>query len=147
MNVITTLQEKRQERQIKYERSVLKDLSINVLKERVQKYFGSFRLTSSLLMNSGIQEACYDVALESYLLGANLSKFGAHGESMADVKKRCHSEEKHLIDTLYNFFLYWSTVEDGVLSESLYYLCEQYVDVWWMEGYEKGQRRHKLRLH
>ncbi|NHM33410.1 YbaK family protein [Neobacillus terrae] len=147
MNLITTLQEKRKERQIKYERSVLKDLSINVLKERVQKYFGSFRLTSSLLMNSGIQEACYDVALESYLLGANLSKFGVYGESVTEVKRRCTSEEKHLIDTLYNFFLYWSTEEDGVLSESLYYLCEQYVEVWWMEGFEKGKKRQKLRLH
>ncbi|WML50258.1 YbaK family protein [Neobacillus sp. PS3-34] len=147
MNVITTFKEKRQQKQMKYERSVLKDLSVTQLKERVQTYFGSFRLTSGLLMNAGIEEACYDVALEAYLLGANLSKFGYHGESPDDVKKRCYREEKHLIDTLYNFFLYWGSGDEGVLSESLYYLCEQYVHVWWMEGYQKGQKRHKLRLH
>ena len=31
-------------------------------------------------MNSGIEEACYDVAIEAYLLGANMSRFGFYGE-------------------------------------------------------------------
>lgn len=147
MKVITSFKEKKREKQIKYERSVLKDLSTNLLKERVQHYFGSNRIASSFIMNSGIEEACYDVALEAYLLGAKLSKFGYYGENMDEVKKRCFHEEKHLIDTLYNFFLYWGGEEEGTLSESLYYMCEQYVSVWWREGYEKGERRHKLRLH
>lgn len=147
MTVITTFKEKRREKQIKYERSVLKELSINTLKERVRQYFGSTRITSNLIMNSGIEEACYDVALEAYLLGAKFSKFGYYGEDMESVRTRCFHEEKHLVDTLYNFFLLWGNGDEGVMSESLYYLCEQYVHVWWREGFEKGQRRHKLRLH
>lgn len=147
MTVITTFKEKRREKQIKYERSVLRDLSINTLKERVRQYFGSTKIASSLIMNSGVEEACYDVALEAFLLGAKFSKFGYHGESMEQVRMRCFNEEKHLIDTLFNFLLYWGNGEEGVMSESLYYHCEQYVHVWWREGYEKGQRRHKLRLH
>lgn len=147
MTVITTFKEKRREKQIKYERSVLKELSINTLKERVQQYFGSTRIASSLIMNSGIEEACYDVALEAYLLGAKFSKFGYYGEDMESVRARCFREEKHLADTLFNFLLYWGNGDEGVMSESLYYLCEQYVHVWWREGFDKGQRRHKLRLH
>ena len=147
MNVITTFKEKHREKQIKYERSVLKDLSIKMLKERVQQYFGSTRITSNFIMNTGIEEACYDVALEAYLLGAKFSKFGYHGEDLEEVRMRCFKEEKHLIDTLYNFLLYWGHGEEGAMSESLYYLSEQYVHVWWREGYEKGQMRHKLRLH
>ncbi|MCH6269336.1 MULTISPECIES: YbaK family protein [Neobacillus] len=147
MTVITTFKEKRREKQIKYERSVLRDLSINTLKERVRQYFGSTKFASSLIMNSGVEEACYDVALEAFLLGAKFSKFGYHGESMEQVRMRCFNEERHLIDTLFNFLLYWGNGEEGVMSESLYYHCEQYVHVWWREGYEKGQRRHKLRLH
>lgn len=147
MNVITTLKEKQREKQINYERSVLRDLSINLLKERVKHFFGSSRIASSMVMNTGIEEACYDVALEAYLLGAKFSKFGYYGESLEDVQKRCYHEEKHLMDTLYNFLLYWGGEEEGAMSESLYYMCEQYVRVWWQEGYEKGQRRHKLRLH
>ncbi|MFK9094929.1 YbaK family protein [Bacillus salipaludis] len=147
MTVITTLKEKRREKQIKYERSVLKELSINTLKERVRQYFGSTKIASSFVMNTGIEEACYDVALEAFLLGAKFSKFGYYGEDMEAVRLRCFKEEKHLIDTLYNFLLYWGNGEEGTMSESLYYLCEQYIHVWWREGYEKGQRRRKLRLH
>lgn len=147
MNVITTLKEKQQEKKIKYERSVLKDLSLSKLKERVKQYFGSSRLVSSLIMNTGIEEACYDVALEAFLLGATYSKFGYYGEKIEDAKSRCYYEEKHLIDTLYNFLLYWGTVDEVALNESLYYLVEQYIDVWWREGFEKGERRLKLRLH
>lgn len=147
MTVITTFKEKRREKQIKYERSVLRELSIQTLKERVQHYFGSSRIVSSLIMNSGIEEACYDIALEAYLLGAKFSKFGYYGEDMEKVRLRCFYEEKHLIDTLYNFLLYWGHGQEGIMSEALYYNCEQYVHVWWLEGYEKGQRRHKLRLH
>jgi hypothetical protein len=147
VTVITTFKEKRREKQIKYERSILKELSINTLKERVRQYFGSTRIASSMVMNSGIEEACYDVALEAYLLGAKFSKFGYYGEDMETVRARCFREEKHLADTLFNFLLYWGNGDEGVMSESLYYLCEQYVHVWWREGFEKGQRRHKLRLH
>lgn len=147
MTVITSFKEKRREKQIKYERSVLRDLSINTLKERVRHYFGSTKIASSFVMNAGIEEACYDVALEAFLLGAKFSKFGYYGEGIDEVRLRCLKEEKHLIDTLYNFLLYWGNGEEGTMSESLYYLCEQYIHVWWREGYEKGQRRHKLRLH
>lgn len=55
-------------------------------------------------MHAGVEEACYDVALEAYLLGAKFSKFGYYGEDIDEVKKRCYKEEKHLIDTLFNFF-------------------------------------------
>ena len=147
MNVITSFVEKRRAKQVKYEKSVLRDISVKTLRERVQHYFGSSRLTQSLLMNTGIEEACYDVAIEAFLLGANLSRFGYYGEQAQQVKLRCRDEEKHLADTLYNFLLYWGNGEEGVMSESLYYLCEQYVDSWWIDGFHKGERRIKLKLH
>ncbi len=147
LNVITTFKEKKREKQIKYERSILRELSIKILKERVRHYFGSSRLTSSLVMNEGIEEACYDVAIEAYLLGAKFSRFGYYGEAMNEARERCHKEEKHIVDTLYNFFLYWAGGDEGIQSESLYYLCEQYVDSWWREGYQRGEKRYKLKMH
>ncbi|HYK72439.1 MAG TPA: YbaK family protein [Pseudoneobacillus sp.] len=147
MNVITTLKDKRRDKQIKYERTVLRDLSINMLKASVQRLFGSTRFTQNLLLQTGIEEACYDVAIEAFLLGAKYSRFGYYGESMESIHQRCETEEKHLIDTLYNFLLYLGSFDEGVYSESLYYLCEQYVGEWWGEGFRKGERRHKLRLH
>jgi hypothetical protein len=147
LNVITTFTEKRRQKQMKYERSVLREVNIEELKRKVQEYFGSTRLTAGLFKNPGILEACYDVALESYLLGANLSKFAQSGEAIESTLNRCKPEETHLIDTLYNFLLYWGAGEEGFYSEALYFQCEQYVRSWWMAGYENGRRRYKLRLH
>ncbi|WP_338473130.1 YbaK family protein [Niallia sp. XMNu-256] len=147
MNVITTFIEKKREKQMKYEKSVLREISVKTLKERVQHYFGASRFTQSMIMHSGIEEACYDVAIEAFLLGANMSRFGYYGEEATDVKLRCQHEEKHLIDTLYNFLLYWGGSQEGVLSESLNYQCEQYVNSWWLDGFHKGERRIKLKLH
>jgi hypothetical protein len=147
VNVITTFVEKKRAKQLKYEKSVLREISVKMLKERVQQYFGSSQLTQSLIMNSGIEEACYDVAIEAFLLGANMSRFGYYGEQAQEVKLRCQQEEKHFVDTLYNFLLYWANGEEGIMSESLYAQCEQFVNSWWLEGFHKGERRIKLKLH
>ncbi|PLT31363.1 YbaK family protein [Peribacillus deserti] len=147
MNVITTLKEKQREKQVKYERKVLRELSIDQLKKRVQQQFGHNRLFQ-LSFSQVLEEGCYDVAIEAYLLGAHFSKFGYYGENIASVKNRCRAEEKHLIDTLFNFVLYWGKAEQqDYVSESLYYECEQYVDSWWNDGFQKGQKMYKLRLH
>ncbi|WP_026693515.1 YbaK family protein [Peribacillus kribbensis] len=147
MNVITTLKEKQREKQVKYERKVLRELSIEQLKKRVQEQFGHNRLFS-LSFSQVLEEGCYDVAIEAYLLGAHFSKFGYHGESMESVKERCQKDEKHLIDTLFNFLLYWGKAEaQDYISESLYYECERYVELWWLDGFEKGQKMYKMRLH
>lgn len=149
MTLIETFTEKQREKQIKYERTVLRDLSIQMLKNSVKNHFGSSRIASSVLMKSGMEEACYDVAIEAYLLGARMSRFGYFGEQMLQVQARCVDERKHLTDTLYNFILYWGygMMDEGIHSESLFYMCEQYVDTWWCEGFQKGERRYKLRLH
>ena len=146
MNVITSFAEKKRMKQVNYEKSVLREISLKILKERVKQYFGSFRFTQSLVMNRGIEEACYDVAIEAYLLGAGLSRFGLYGEE-ANRLSCAVGMRKSIVDTLYNFMLYWGDGDEGVMSESLYYLCEQYINSWWMDGFYKGEKRIKLRLH
>lgn len=118
-----------------------------MLKDRVKQYFGHTDFFRSGVYHQGIEEACYDVAIEAYLLGAHFSRFGYYGESAEEVRNRCKKEEKHLMDTLYNFLLYLGKGFEAVYSESLYYTCEQYVLSWWLEGFETGKRRHKLKLH
>ena len=146
MAVITSFDIKKREKQIKYERAVLKEISVKELKEKVTRYFGSSNLTSSVLMNTGIEEACYDVAIEAFLLGANYSKFSEYGEDIQVIKNRCREEDTHLKETLFHFLLYWGS-EEGNRNESLLYLCEQFIDEWWFEGFSKANKRRKLRLH
>ncbi|MFT4415763.1 YbaK family protein [Fredinandcohnia humi] len=147
MNVITTFKEKRKEKQITYERKMLRELSLEGLKKNVSETFGSYFRMGTML-GSAIEEGCLDVAIEAYLLGAKYSRFGYYGESVDEVKKRCYQYEKNLIDALYEFICYWGHIGDnGFVNESLYYACEHYVDYWWMEGFRKGEKRYRLKLH
>lgn len=147
MNVITTLREKQKTKQVKYDRKILRELSIETLKARVQEFLATDRVAGAHF-NDVLEEACYDVAIEAFLLGANYSKFSSYGESRETVRYRCRNEEKHITDTLFNFILYWGKVGDNdIYNESLYYRCEGYVGAWWKEGFEKGEKRRKMRLH
>lgn len=147
MNVITTFKEKRKEKQITYERKMLRELSLEGLKKNVSETFGSYFRIGTML-GSAIEEGCLDVAIEAYLLGAKYSRFSYYGESLEDVKKRCYQYEKNLIDALYEFICYWGHIGDhGFVNESLYYSCEHYVTYWWMEGFQKGEKRYRLKLH
>ena len=146
-NVILTFREKKREKQLKYERRVLKEITPKLLKEKFQTFM-STQHQLGITFSQILEEGCYDVAIEAYLLGANYSKFGYYGESAEDAKARCYNEEKHLIDTMYNFILYWGKVSNfDLYSDSLLYQCERYVDSWWREGFAKGEKRYKLRLH
>ncbi|MCA1032799.1 YbaK family protein [Bacillus timonensis] len=147
MNVITTFKEKRKEKQVKYERKMLRELSLEILKKKANECFGQFFQTGTMFAAS-LEDGCVDVAIESYLLGAKYSKFGYYGETYESVKDRCYMEEKHLVDILYDFLLYWGNIGDNnFVNESLYYACEQYVAYWWKEGFTKGEKRYRLRLH
>ncbi|MES8790486.1 DUF2521 family protein, partial [Cutibacterium acnes] len=69
-NIDTSFLTRRRERQIKFERSVLRELSLAILKKSVQNYFAGLLTNSGLLFDQVIEEGCYDVALEVYLLGS-----------------------------------------------------------------------------
>ncbi|TKJ06601.1 DUF2521 family protein, partial [Bacillus cereus] len=32
-------------------------------------------------------------------------------------------------------------------EELLFESCQQFIGLWWQEGYEKGERRYRLKLH
>jgi hypothetical protein len=147
MNVITTFKEKKREKQIKYERRMLRELTLEGLKGNVRDLFGDY-FKEGTVFSAPIEEGCLDIAIEAYLLGARYSRFGYYGESVDEVRARCYHDEKYLIDTLFEFLGYWGQIGDhGFINESLYYTCEQYVSNWWFEGFYKGEKRYRLRLH
>ncbi|WP_152446358.1 YbaK family protein [Bacillus sp. THAF10] len=147
MNVVTTFKEKRLEKQMKYERKMLREISLEVLRNKVKEFFSPY-LKNKRQQVSVIEEGSLDVAIEAYLLGASYSKFGYHGETVEKVKTRCHIEEKYLVDTLYNYFLYWGLIpENDLAHESFFMTCEAFTDYWWREGFQKGEKRYRMRLH
>ncbi|WP_257351206.1 YbaK family protein [Pseudalkalibacillus decolorationis] len=145
MNVITTFREKQYKKRITFERKVLRELSLNGLKTEFTNLFTPF-FQYSLLFQDEIQDTSIDIAIEAFLLGAEFSRFGYHGESIESIKQRSEQAEKRLIDTLYEYWQFWSYAPDEV-HLSLQTCCDAFVQRWWREGFEKGQRRYKMRLH
>ncbi|MBO8178834.1 MAG: DUF2521 family protein [Bacillus sp. (in: Bacteria)] len=147
MAVIKTFSYKKREKELHHERMILRELSISMLRDRMQKYFRPFYFECGRRLAPQLEEGCYDMAIEAYLLGAKYSRFGYYGESVTQVRHRCRRELKDIIDTLYNDWLYWGIRDhESLASESIYYACEQYIDSWWTEGFLKATRRRKLRL-
>ncbi|AZV40896.1 hypothetical protein BAOM_0173 [Peribacillus asahii] len=141
VNVIMDLQERQREKQIKYERRILRELSLEQVKKRFVQYFDKGYIDV-------VEEGCLDIAIEAFLLGAHYSKFGYYGESEEEVRARCFQEEKYLVDTLFHFIRYWGKIGSNEnFEEGLYYRCEGYVEAWWKDGFKTGEKRHKMKLH
>ena len=145
--IIEGFEERRREQQVEYERRLLQDLSVENLRLSIRDFFG-FGSFNGIRVSEVLEEGCFDVAIESYLLGGHYSRFGYYGESEDMVRARCQKEETRLIDILFNFILYWGKIGDQELyNDSLYYRCSAYVEIWWKEGFRTGERSYKLRLH
>lgn len=137
---IIDLQEHKREKEMKYERVMLRELSIHQMKERFQMFFDKGHI--AIIEENGI-----DIGIEAFLLGAHYSKFGYYGEDEEKVKRRCRLEERNLVDTLFHFILYWGKIgASEAYHDGLYLRCEGYVQSWWHEGFRAGERRHKLKL-
>ncbi|WP_102349478.1 YbaK family protein [Bacillus sp. Marseille-P3661] len=147
MNVITTFKEKRHAKQIAFEHKLLRELSLKSLKEKVKLFFSPFFKSNSIYATA-IEDGSVDMAIEAYLLGAKMSRFGYFGETEDQVRQRCYKEEQYLIDNLFDYLQYWgATGGNDLVSESLFHACEQYIGNWWKEGFRKGELRYRLRLH
>ena len=145
MNDIISLKEKRHQRDLKYEKKMLRELSLTEINCAIEKFFGGIVQKGKRSM---IEDGCIDFAIESYLLGAKYGRFGYLGESMQSANKRCQVEEKQLIDELYDFLLTWGKTDEKDISfDEVYFACEYFVQSLWKEGFTKGEKRYKLRLH
>ena len=65
------------------------------------------------------------------------------------VKKyRALEEEQQLTETLFQFLTSMTMREIKLKDEELLFeSCQQFIGLWWQEGYEKGERRYRLKLH
>ncbi|MCJ7839942.1 YbaK family protein [Lederbergia sp. NSJ-179] len=145
MSNVTSFTEKKREKQLTYERKLLRNLSIDELKKSVTQHLKMIGTGS--FIHEGVEEACMDVGIEAFLNGGEYSRFVLYGETMEMIKNRCGDDRAHLIETLYNFWLYWDYGQKLIQEEQVYSACEYFVDEWWQRGFQKGERRYKLRLH
>jgi len=141
MNVITNLREKRRSKQISFERSVLKDLRITQLRDQFKNTFEKL-IVSDRPHKRAREEYCLELAVESYLLGARYSRFAYYGEPVEKVQVRSEKEKDWLT------YLFYSSVygrKDKVETE-FYQDCDLFLSNCWLDGFQKGERRYRLRL-
>ncbi|MET3699888.1 uncharacterized protein DUF2521 [Bacillus oleivorans] len=147
MTVIHSFMQKQREREISLERSLLRELSIEWLKKKTLECFIKGIESNRYIPIYQLEECCQDIAIEAYLLGGRYGKFGYFGETVEQVKRRCYEEEKFLIDTLFHYIEMEGFFENkSMIQESLYLQCEQFVHVFWMDGFLKSVKRYKLKL-
>jgi hypothetical protein len=144
MNDVISLKQKRHQKELIYEKKMLRELSLTDIKKRFEDCFGFFEKGKKEM----IEDGCIDFAIEAYLLGAKYSRFGFYGESMEDANRRCWMEEKRLVDDLFDYFINWGKLNIKDISfDEVFLVCEYYIQSWWKQGYIKGEKRYKMRLH
>ncbi|MGG0178820.1 DUF2521 family protein [Gottfriedia acidiceleris] len=141
MNLITNFREKRRAKQITFEKSLLKELKIMQLKAQLKDSF-SYCIDADINQRKAREDYCLELAVETYLLGARYSRFGFYGEPIENVIRRSAKESEWLA------YLFYSSVfgrKDDIQTEP-FDRCKTFLNNWWLDGYVKGERRHRLRL-
>lgn len=145
MTVVTTLADRRREKQWKFERSVLRKLSLKELKADVEEQFKPV-VPFYFLSHPFLLDPCMDMAIDAYLLGAEYGRFGYMGESEKEVRRRCEEELTDISYSIFNLLQGW-LLESDFLLDSLKVATETFVDCWWTKGFREGEKRYRLRLH
>ncbi|MFN7253299.1 MAG: DUF2521 family protein [Anaerobacillus sp.] len=144
MNVITTFEERRQKKQWNFERQVLRKLSLSTIRGYIHEHFPSV-FEHQKTGGSYVEDACVDFAIDSYLLGAEFSRFGYYGETEILVRRRCKEEYGEYVSRLYHQLsgMLFQTDQD----DNFYTLCEGFIHYWWERGFHEGEKRYRMKLH
>ncbi|MCM3762342.1 YbaK family protein [Alkalihalobacillus oceani] len=145
MTVVTTLAERRREKQWKFERSLLRKLSLKEIKASVETHFKTV-VPFYFLSHPFLVDPCMDMAIDAYLLGAEYGRFGYLGETVEEVKQRCAEEMIDLTHAIFTLLQGWLLDNEYVL-DSLKVATESFVDTWWTHGFKEAERQYRLRLH
>lgn len=145
MTVITTFVEKQREKRWKFERKVLKELSLKELRNHVREHFTPL-FSFEHITYPYIMDPCIDTAIDAYLVGAEYSRFGYYGEEKIVVYERCYDELHEMVHYLYGLLEPWYRYGE-VSLDSLSVAVSAFIEYWWERGFLEGQKRYRLRLH
>lgn len=144
MTVITTFHERQREKRWKFERVVLRKLSLLAVQRSIRQYFQPV-LSFEVFTLPYLIDQCLDIAVEAYLLGAEYSRFGYYGEGEESVLKRCNRELMELHEQLEGYFFIWLNDDNERITYEA--TVRQFIYHWWKEGFAEGSRGYRLRLH
>ncbi|TGA96801.1 DUF2521 family protein [Sporolactobacillus shoreae] len=143
MGIVMDFQERQRHKQLDFERRALQDLSFEKIEKAIHRSFDLF--IPAIPSGGGIAlEMCAEYALEAFLLGSSMSRFGFYGENRETAYERCEASFARLLDDFCDFWQFWMP-EDTRLSD-LRQSCERYLREWWTDGFETSLKRWKLKL-
>ncbi|MFA9556521.1 DUF2521 family protein [Evansella sp. AB-rgal1] len=145
MNVVTDLGERRRKKQWKFERSMLRTLSIDDMRKDVHDQF-FHNLVGQSVGKLYLIDYCLDIGIDAYLLGSEYGRFGYFGESQERVQERCKEElETYIGQTTSQFSSWFSLTEEEERIQ--WEKSRVFILRWWNKGFQEGEKKFRLRLH
>ncbi|QST00224.1 DUF2521 family protein [Pontibacillus sp. ALD_SL1] len=144
---VVSIDRLRLNKQLAFERNLLRELTFtevqNDVSKRFQRFFHSFQV-----YESAIKEEAVEQAMEAYLLGAEASQFILMGERIEEIQKRYEAELGTIALDFFDYLEYWQQASgiNGWFVVKAEKSCEDFIDTWWKIGIERGERRRRLRL-
>jgi len=141
VQVIFTFRQKQAERKVQYEKTVLKWLSLKEVEQEIEQMFYPFFIEKSTKWPI-VTELCFELALESYLLGASFSRLGYYGMPFIEVKERSIYKEALLMEDLYDYLMFLQPSANAALYEN----CREFISDYFEKGYRNGKKKYKLKI-
>ncbi|SDZ37465.1 Protein of unknown function [Evansella caseinilytica] len=145
MDVIVDLGERRRKKQWKFERSMLRSLSIENMRKDVHNHFFTYHVGNSVSMLY-LVDYCLDIGIDAYLLGSEFGRFGYYGEPAEKVQNRCRSELDSYIEQTANQFNAWFHLNEEE-KQFFHEKSAEFISKWWTNGFKEGEKKYRLRLH
>ncbi|MDG5788078.1 DUF2521 family protein [Evansella sp. AB-P1] len=145
MNVVTDLGERRRKKQWKFERSMLRALSIEDMRKDVHERFFQ-NLVGQSVGKLYLIDYCLDIGIDAYLLGSEYGRFGYYGETEEQVQERCKEELNTYIRQTTSQFSSWFSL-DSKEEEQQWHRSAGFIKKWWTLGFKEGEKKYRLRLH
>lgn len=145
MGIVLDFQTARRHRQLDFERRALRDLSLEKVERTIRDFFSDYVMLIPTAVQT-VRDMCAEYAIEGFLFGSSMAKFGFRGEDREDVFLRCREQLDLLAADLCGFWCFWISAS-SVDYDELFQTCEHYVQAWWMEGFDTSLKRWRLKLH
>ena len=141
---LINFQIKKREKDWKFERDILRELSITNLRLSVEMTFRTDGPVYILSHFRPLLDTAFDCAVEAYLLGATNSH--SLNDSLEKISKQRPQQIEVTATILKQYVEYYFAKYRFPMIQKIFIQCEHLIYFWWLEGYKVGKKRKKLRL-
>lgn len=147
MGVVMDFRKRQRDKRMDFERRALQDITYEKIEGTVHRFFDLF-LEAVPTGGDIAVEMCAEYALEAFLLGSAMGRFGYYGERTEAVFERCRIPFETLWSDFCDFWQFWAADEQVLRAlPGLQQTCASYLHLWWEEGFDLSLKRWKMKLY